>query len=126
MVVNTMNAVREYLNVEDGTARFQQDGYMRVSDTIVGNPWFICTLWVADYYIASANDLDDLKPALEILQWVANKALPSGVLAEQFDPATGRHVSVSPLTWSHSTFIATVCSYLETRTELTGAAVLGK
>jgi glucoamylase len=126
MVVNTMNAVREYLNVEDGTARFQQDGYMRVSDTIVGNPWFICTLWVADYYIASANDLDDMKPALEILHWVANKALPSGVLAEQFDPVTGRHVSVSPLTWSHSTFIATVCSYIETRTELTGAAVLGK
>lgn len=126
MVVNTMNAVRKHLTVEGGTARFQQDGYMRVSDKIIGNPWFICTLWVADFHIATSKHLDDLGPALEILEWVANKALPSGVLAEQIDPETGRHVSVSPLTWSHSTLVATVCKYLEKRKELTGGPVLGK
>lgn len=112
MVVNTMKAVQGQLEVEGGVARFQQDGYMRVSDKIIGNPWFICTLWLADYYIASAKSEADLQAAMEIIEWVVERALPSGVLAEQFDPLTGAHVSVSPLTWSHSTFIATVCNYL--------------
>jgi hypothetical protein len=33
--------------------------------------------------------------------------LPSGVLAEQLNPLTGESISVSPLTWSHATYIAT-------------------
>ena len=33
-------------------------------------------------------------------------ALPSGVLAEQVHPVTGKPISVSPLTWSHATFVA--------------------
>jgi GH15 family glucan-1,4-alpha-glucosidase len=35
------------------------------------------------------------------------------VLAEQLDPLSGAHISVSPLTWSHSTFVATVLGYLK-------------
>jgi GH15 family glucan-1,4-alpha-glucosidase len=50
---------------------------------------------------------------MEVIRWVADKALPSGVLAEQLDPLSGAHISVSPLTWSHSTFVATVLGYLE-------------
>ena len=119
MVVKTMESIRTYLTVEGGIARFQHDGYMRVSDKIIGNPWFICTLWMADYYIASARSEDDLKPAMKIIEWVVERALPSGVLAEQFDPLTRTHVSVSPLTWSHSTFIATACNYLTKLAEVT-------
>ena len=119
MVVKTMESISSHLNVEGGIARFQQDGYMRVSDKIIGNPWFICTLWMADYYIASAESEADLKPALKIIEWVVERALPSGVLAEQLDPLTGAHVSVSPLTWSHSTFIATACKYLTKLAEVT-------
>jgi GH15 family glucan-1,4-alpha-glucosidase len=40
------------------------------------------------------------------------------VLAEQLDPLTGEHVSVSPLTWAHSTFVATVLNYLKKLKEL--------
>jgi len=119
MVVKTMESIRTHLGVDGGIARFQQDGYMRVSDKIIGNPWFICTLWMADYYIASAKSEADLKPAMEIIEWVVERALPSGVLAEQLDPLTGAHVSVSPLTWSHSTFIATACKYLTKLVEVT-------
>jgi hypothetical protein len=39
-------------------------------------------------------------------------ALPSGVLAEQVHPYTGQPVSVSPLTWSHASFIKVVQEYL--------------
>jgi hypothetical protein len=49
---------------------------------------------------------------VEILEWAVKRALPSGVLAEQVDPLTGTPVSVSPLTWSHATVVATVMAYL--------------
>lgn len=118
MVSNTMRAIKEKLSTDGGIGRFEHDGYMRVSDKIIGNPWFICTLWMADYYISLARKKEDLELALGLLKWVVDKALPSGVLAEQLNPLTGEHVSVSPLTWSHSTFVATVCNYLRKDREL--------
>ncbi len=111
IVTNTMAAVEERLAVDGGIARFENDGYMRSSDSITGNAWFICTLWLAEYYIAAAKNRDDLSRAMTLLEWTADRALPSGVLAEQYDPTAGEHVSVSPLTWSHSTFVSTVLSY---------------
>lgn len=117
----TMRAVEEKLWVKTkigGAARFENDGYMRVSEEVTGNPWFICTLWLADFYIASAKTVDDLGKARCILEWVTMRALPSGVLAEQVNPLDGSHVSVSPLTWSHSTYVATVVNYLKKLSEL--------
>lgn len=114
MVVNTMSAVESSLQNKEafgGVARFEGDGYMLESEGIAGNSWLICTLWLAEYYIAKAETIDDLAPALAILEWTAERALPSGVLPEQIDPVTGKHLSVSPLTWSHSTFVAAVHSY---------------
>lgn len=118
LVRETMKAVEERLWAKTevgGLARYEADGYMRVTDDlerVPGNPWFICTLWLADYRIASAESLEDLERAVEILEWVADRALPSGVLAEQVDPLSGAPVSVSPLTWSHSTVVSTVIAYL--------------
>ena len=116
MVVNTMRAVEESLSVKTdvgGVARFENDDYVRVSEETTGNPWFICTIWLADYYLAAAKSKDELKKVLEILNWTVERALPSGVLAEQLNPLTGEHVSVSPLTWAHSSFVATVVNYLK-------------
>jgi oligosaccharide amylase len=118
MVAGTMKAVKENLSVGSGIARFQNDGYMRVSQESTGNVWFICTLWLADYYIAAAKTPADLQPALDIMNWTVASALPSGVLAEQFDIATGDPISVSPLTWSHSTFVSTVHRYLAAEKKL--------
>ncbi|MGI8670091.1 MAG: glycoside hydrolase family 15 protein [Aridibacter sp.] len=116
MVENTMKAIEKNLWVKGeigGLARFNGDSYMRVSDEFMRNAWFICTLWLADYRIAVAKKKSDLKGVIEILDWTAKNALESGVLAEQVHPVDGSPVSVSPLTWSHSTFVATVVSYLE-------------
>ncbi len=121
MVAGTMMAVEESLvNKTEfgGVARFENDAYMKVSQSIAGNSWFICTLWLAEYFIAKARTADDLSRALDILQWTVDRALPSGVLAEQVDSLTGEGLSVSPLTWSHSTYIAAVHSYLEKRKSL--------
>ncbi|MDH3529663.1 MAG: glycoside hydrolase family 15 protein, partial [Acidobacteriota bacterium] len=114
MVVSTMEKIKETLWVSGeigGLARFENDGYMRVSDQYTGNPWFICTLWLAEWYIAKARTTAELEQANELLEWAADRALPSGVMAEQLDPQTGEPVSVSPLTWSHSTFVAVVENY---------------
>jgi oligosaccharide amylase len=117
-VVSTMEAVEYRLWAKTeigGLARYEHDNYMRVSDNIEmvpGNPWFICTLWLASYRIAAAKTLEDLESAMAILDWVVARTLPSGVLAEQVNPMTGAPLSVSPLTWSHSTVIDTVTAYL--------------
>lgn len=112
MVVSTMSAIEKRLSVRGGIARFENDGYMRTSADVVGNAWFICTLWLAEYYIAAAKSKEDLVRALDILKQVAGQARASGVLSEQIDPTTGEQVSVAPLTWSHSTYIAVVHNYL--------------
>jgi glucoamylase len=57
------------------------------------------------------------------LEWVAWRALPSGVLAEQVNPYTNDPLSVSPLTWSHAAYIATVQSYLEAAVRVNGRII---
>jgi oligosaccharide amylase len=126
-VVATMQAVEDRLWVKTdvgGVARYEDDYYHRVSDDIenvAGNPWFICTLWLADYAIARAKSPTDLKKAHRIFEWVADHALPSGCLAEQVNPYTNAPMSVSPLTWSHATVVSTVIKYLE-KLEMLGMA----
>jgi hypothetical protein len=88
---------------------------------VPGNPGFICTLWFAEYDIMMARTLDDLKPVLDCLEWCRARALRSGVLAEQVHPMTGMPLSVSPLTWSHSTLVGVVDRYLVRRREILAA-----
>ena len=92
-------------------ARYENDSYYRVHSKFPGNPWFVTTLWYAQYLIARARVAADLAPAVNLLEWTAAHALPSGVLAEQLDPVTGSPLSVSPLTWSHAAYVTAVCDY---------------
>ncbi|WP_312114089.1 glycoside hydrolase family 15 protein [Brevibacillus reuszeri] len=123
-VISTMEAVKRSLRVDTevgGFARYQGDYYFRKShDTakVPGNPWIICTLWVADWEIATAKSREELEEPKRRLSWVVRHALQSGVLSEQLDPYTGAPVSVAPLTWSHATYVATVLRYLEKVKEL--------
>lgn len=122
-VQNTMEAIRERLWVKTktgGIARYEGDSYQRIGDdgTIPGNPWIICTLWMAQYSIATAKSVEELESVVNCLRWVVSRALPSGVLAEQINPYTGEPVSVSPLTWSHAEVVQTVMCYLEKLQEL--------
>jgi GH15 family glucan-1,4-alpha-glucosidase len=123
-VAATMRAVEDRLQVKTevgGLARYERDSYHSVGDDsgrVPGNPWFICALWLAQYRIARAQHIDELEQALPILDWVTSRALPSGVLSEQVHPHTGAPLSVSPLTWSHSTLVLTIVEYLEKRRTL--------
>ena len=123
-VESTMRAVEQKLWVKTrvgGVARYENDYYHRVSSDVAavpGNPWFICTLWLADYFITRAKTITELKRALPIFEWTAAHALESGVLAEQVNPYTNEPISVSPLTWSHATVVSTTIKYLEKLEEL--------
>jgi GH15 family glucan-1,4-alpha-glucosidase len=121
-MVATMKAVEDTLTVpgeHGGIARFEGDTYhLRQTGAdlkVPGNPWFICTLWLAQYQLQRAKVPADLDAPLAILSQVARNALPSGVLAEQTDPASGEPASATPLTWSHATVVLTTLEYLEAK-----------
>ena len=121
----TAEALKDALWVKTevgGLARYAGDYYHRVEDDfgrVPGNPWFISTLWYAQYLILRATSAAELRErALPMIEWVAEHALPSGVLAEQVNPYTNEPLSVSPLTWSHASVVATVLDYLDRMKEL--------
>lgn len=123
-VVSTMKQLQDLLAVKigiGGLARYPNDHYQEVlktSGVMPGNPWIITTLWNAQWMIAQAKTIADLQPAKEALLWVAKRATPSGILAEQYHPITGQPLSVAPLVWSHSTFVETVLRFVHKEKEL--------
>jgi GH15 family glucan-1,4-alpha-glucosidase len=118
MVVSTMKQVEERLSIKTpvgGVARYEGDSYQRQSNhdpSVPGNPWFVCTLWLAEWYVGIAKSKKDLDHAKELLNWCNSHALPSGILAEQLNPLDGQPVSVSPLTWSHAAYVDAVDKYV--------------
>jgi glucoamylase len=118
--VSTLRQVENRLWVKTdvgGMARYENDYYHQVEkrDTarVPGNPWFICTMWLARYRLQQARTAEDLAPGLKLLEWAAERAFPSGTMAEQLHPYTGEPLSVSPLTWSHAEYVRAVQEYIQ-------------
>ena len=106
-VQNTADtAIRTLLNSSPagGVVRYEHDNYFLADKSHLGNPWMICTLWVAQYYILTGNTTD----AKVLIDWVIAKGNNSGTLAEQADPVNGQQIGVSPLVWSHAELINTL------------------
>ena len=123
-VVATMEAVRAQLWISagvGGVARYQQDWYhcVELGEDIPGNPWIICTLWVADWLARTARGTTELdSTVLPLLGWVAHHASAAGLLPEQVHPLSGAPLSVAPLTWSHAAFVDSCLTYCQARAEL--------
>jgi GH15 family glucan-1,4-alpha-glucosidase len=118
--VSTLQQVKDRLWVQTdigGLARYENDYYQQVETKntarVPGNPWFVCTMWLARYQLQRARSLEELAPGLALLEWAAQRALPSGTMSEQLHPYTGEPLSVSPLTWSHAEYVRAVREYLE-------------
>jgi len=117
-IVSTMEAIQSELsnqNATGGLARYKGDYYFQADPDVTrvpGNPWFICTLWLAQWHIATASRPEDLEPARAIIEWTCRHALEGGLLSEQLHPHTGAPLSVSPLTWSHAEFVIAVEEYV--------------
>lgn len=88
-----------------GIARYEGDTYYGNE-----NAWIICTLWLAQAHLR----LGGRARCRELIEWCAKQASPTLLLPEQIDRETGEHTSVTPLVWSHSTFVETVNAYLQT------------
>lgn len=115
--IRTMEEVASKIPI-GGMMRHENDPYYRSHEDVPGNPWIITTLWLAQYYITSAREEKDFNKAKEIFSWVVRHARPTGVLPEQLDPHSGKPLSATPLTWSHSEYVSTIINYLEKLEEL--------
>ena len=105
-VTNTISAIESILldkSPSGGSPRYEHDNYFEVNKDYQGNPWYVTTLWIAQYYV-KAKRVDD---AHGIMRWALDRALPSGMFSEQIDPSNNSPLSVTPLVWSHAEFINT-------------------
>jgi len=85
-----------------GLARYEGDQYYGRE-----NPWIISTLWLAEAHLILGRP----DRCRELIEWSAKTASPTLLLPEQVDARTGHHTSVTPLVWSHSTFLDVVNKY---------------
>ena len=106
-LVNTAKQVEQrILNTSPlgGVLRYEHDNYFLTKPESLGNPWIVSSLWLAQYYAGNGN----FEGARSLLDWSLSREASSGALSEQFDPATGAPLSVSPLVWSHAELINTI------------------
>lgn len=96
-----------------GSPRYEHDNYFASEPAFMGNPWFVTTLWLAQYYIVKGN----IDKAKHYIDWTAQHTLKSGILSEQVNPSTGEIISVTPLIWSHAELINTVLDIADLREE---------
>jgi GH15 family glucan-1,4-alpha-glucosidase len=103
-MISTFKHVQERLlnqSPAGGVLRFEGDGYFLSKPQYKGNPWIVCTLWVAEYYL----HLGQADKAQELIKWSLDRALQSGAMSEQFDPDSGMALGVTPLVWSHAQLV---------------------
>lgn len=104
---NTLKRVEErLLNVtpSGGVLRYENDNYFRKNQALKGNPWIVCTLWLAQFYILNKR----INDARKLLEWSIGHELTSGALSEQFDAETGEPLGVIPLVWTHAEMVNTL------------------
>jgi len=87
-----------------GSPRYEHDQYFVSETPYMGNPWFVTTLWTAQYYLQTNRDSE----ARALIDWTFKHAIESGSLGEQVDPTTGEPLSVLPLVWSHAELLNTL------------------
>jgi len=111
---STLKAIEDILmdnSPSGGSPRYEHDNYFASDPQYQGNPWFVTTLWMAQYYIR----LNNTTRAQELLDWTTSHTLPSGVLSEQVNPTDGSPLSVTPLVWSHAELINTLLDMRQTK-----------
>ncbi|MFB6845506.1 glycoside hydrolase family 15 protein [Streptomyces sp. NPDC056373] len=96
-VIGTIDAVREELSRDGFVRRYSTD------DTgIDGLPggegaFLVCSFWLADALFMTGRT----KEARELFERLAGLANDVGLLSEEFDPVTGRHLGNFPQAFSH-------------------------
>lgn len=110
-IKSSFQTIRSTL-MQDGNLalpRYENDNYHRGPDSGLGNPWFIASLWVAQY----AQETGDAQLRDQIVEWVMTNTDSSLMLSEQMNPLTTQPLSVSPLIWSHAEYMATLLDVVD-------------
>ena len=87
-----------------GVIRYENDSYFLTDQKYLGNPWFICTFWLAEYKMRSGN----IESGKKLIDWALERSLPSGIMSEQVAPDNSRQIGVSPLVWSHAELVSSL------------------
>ncbi len=100
---STVDALERAL-VRDGFLyRTSQDPETNAAVADREGAFLACNFWLADTYVLQGRDAD----ARRVFERVAAVAGPSGLLAEEYDPAHARMVGNLPQTLSHASLINT-------------------
>jgi GH15 family glucan-1,4-alpha-glucosidase len=113
LVTVSIQTIEEKLRLHagiDGVPRYVGDRYYMQAEGIP-NPWYITTLWLAQYYAQIAKKAEDLDVVTHWLTWSVTHSPLSGVLSEQLHPFSGEQLSATPLTWSHAEYVRTIMLY---------------
>ncbi len=106
-IKDTVSAVEKLLldqSPSGGSPRYEHDNYFASNPPFMGNPWFVTTLWMSQYYMRNGS----VDKAKGYIDWTRKHSYTSGVLAEQVNPTSGESVGVAPLVWSHAELINTI------------------
>lgn len=106
-ILHTAEAIENELldsSPSGGAPRYVNDQYFLEKQQYKGNPWFVTTLWMAQFYAR----LGQTEKTRKYIDWTLQHSMPSGVLSEQVDPETAKPVGVTPLIWSHAELINTI------------------
>jgi glucoamylase len=88
--------------------RYPEDRYDGYATTGVGNPWFLATLALGEYYCLAQQEARTLKYSDEVEKQFARVLFHSdrkGALSEQFNHGNGGMQGAVELTWSHNAFM---------------------
>jgi GH15 family glucan-1,4-alpha-glucosidase len=96
-VIGTIDAVREELAHNGFLRRYSTDG--ADVDGLPGGEgaFLVCSFWLADALYMTGRT----KEARELFERLAELANDVGLLSEEFDPVTGRHLGNFPQAFSH-------------------------
>jgi GH15 family glucan-1,4-alpha-glucosidase len=84
--------------------RYERDQYFTFDSAGMGNPWFVTTLWLAEYDLQTGNT----ERGKMTIEWVKDQMMTTGVLSEQINPHSLEFTSVAPLTWSQAEFVSSI------------------
>lgn len=119
-IIDTVKIISDKLWVKTpvgGLARFEGDFSPSAPEPhlsgMPGIPCFMTTFWLAEYLVARARNLPELKQALPIFEWAIANASGTGLIPETPTLAAPAGISLRPSLWAHAEFIIAVTRYLE-------------
>jgi glucoamylase len=105
---NLYSINKAYPELGVGIGRYPEDRYDGYQTSGVGNPWFLSTLALGEYYCHARSETKNLRYDEIVEKQIARVLFHSdrtGSLSEQFNHQSGNMQGARELTWSHNSFL---------------------